>query len=188
MISGGLALPSPAAQRHAHRSSFLLHMRPWAQPRSSANTLHTFHLGFLAFFLFIVEALTGLLMMVYYVPTPLDVYPSILRLTSQVPFGDFLRDLHRLGGEAMLVVVFFHMVRTYLSDSFRGKRSFTWLLGVWLLLIALGLVFTGYLLPWDQRSYWAVTIGTGMMDTVPLIGKQLSAVLRGGPVIAGSGL
>ena len=188
LLDGEESVRASSSLRQAHISSFLLHMRPRTQPRAAVSFWHTFHLGFLAFWLFVLEALTGLALMIYYVPTPDQAYGSILSLGSQVPFGQLVRDLHRLGGEAMLAVVFLHLFRTFLSDSFRQRRAFTWLLGVALLLITLGLAFSGYLLPWDQRSYWAVTIGTSIAEAVPLIGEPLSQLLRGGPVIGGVGL
>jgi quinol-cytochrome oxidoreductase complex cytochrome b subunit len=172
----------------AHTISFLLHLRPRTYPRASTCFTHTFRLGFLTVFLFVVEIVTGLILMVYYVPTPDGAYESILRLTSRVPFGEMLRDIHRLAGEAMLIFAVLHMLRTYLTGSYKGKRTFTWLTGVGLLIITLGLAFSGYLLPWDQLAYWAVTIGTSMAEATPVIGRELNLLLRGAPEIGADGL
>ena len=188
LISGRAGAQTVVNRRQVHKSSFLLHMRPRSQEGEAAGFWHTFNLGYIAFFLFLLEAITGLALMAYYVPSPLDAYDSIMRLQSQVPLGGLVRDLHRLGGEAMVVVVFLHMLRTFLTCSYTERRRFTWVLGVALLLITLGLAFSGYLLPWDQRSYWAVTIGTSIAEAAPYIGPELSQILRGGPVIAGDGL
>jgi quinol-cytochrome oxidoreductase complex cytochrome b subunit len=99
-----------------------------------------------------------------------------------------LRDIHRLAGEAMILFAVLHMIRVYLTGSYKGKRAFTWLTGVFLLLITLGLGFSGYLLPWDQLAYWAVTIGTSMAEATPYIGRELNLLLRGAPEIGANGL
>ncbi|MGD8647479.1 MAG: cytochrome bc complex cytochrome b subunit, partial [Desulfobacterales bacterium] len=149
---------------------------------------HTFHLGFFTVFFFFVEIISGLILMLYYVPTPQDAYGSILRLISEVPFGDLLRDIHRLGGEAMIVFAALHLLRTFLTGAYQDKRRFTWVLGVAMLIITLGLAFSGYLLPWDQLAYWAVTIGTSMAEATPLIGRPFNLILRGGIDIGADGL
>lgn len=160
----------------AHTTSLLLHIRPRYYRKASTWFTHTFRLGFLAVFFFMVEIFTGLILMVYYVPTPEGAYASILRLMSGVPFGELLRDIHRLAAEAMIIVVVLHMLRTYLTGSYKGERTFTWLTGVALLLVTLGLSFSGYLLTWDQLAYWAVTIGTSMAEAVPLIGQEVNLI------------
>ncbi len=172
----------------AHTTSFLLHIRPRYYRKASTWFTHTFRLGFFAVFFFIVEIFTGLILMVYYIPTPEGAYASILRLMSRVPLGEILRDIHRLAAEAMIIVVVLHMVRTYLTGSYKGERTFTWLTGVALLLITLGLSFSGYLLTWDQLAYWAVTIGTSMAEAVPLIGREVNLILRGAADIGSQGL
>ncbi len=183
---------SPAAAKASRPSAryqnFWLHMRPRTYPRAALRFTHTFHLGFFAVFLLAVEIVTGLALMVYYTPTPEGAYASILRLNGQVVFGALFRDLHRLAGEALIVCVALHLFRTYLTDAYKGERRFTWVTGVGLLLFTLGLGFSGYLLPWDQRSYWAVTIGTSMVEAIPLAGHWLNLVLRGGPTIGAGGL
>ena len=171
--------PNPRFQ--AHRLSFPIHLRPRTYPRAAVDFTHTFRLGFLAVFLLVVEIVTGLFLMFYYVPTPESAYPSILRLISRVPFGEIVRDVHRLAAEAMVVVVVLHMIRVFLTAAYKDQRRVTWVLGVGQLLIVLGLAFTGYLLPWDQLAYWAVTIGTTMTDSVPYIGSWLNLMLRGAP-------
>ena len=120
--------------------------------------------------------------MIYYTPSPEKAYTSILDLVNNVPFGQMLRDMHRLGAEGMVIFTFLHMLRTFLTGSYKKERSFTWLTGVVLLGITMFLSFSGYLLPWDQLAYWAVTVGTSMADAAPLIGNagQPAAARRAG--------
>jgi quinol-cytochrome oxidoreductase complex cytochrome b subunit len=126
--------------------------------------------------------------MEYYTPSPAGAYNSILKLMTNVPFGQMLRDIHRLGAEGMVIFTVLHMLRTFLTGSYKKERSFTWLTGVVLLGITLFLSFSGYLLPWDQLAYWAVTIGTSMAEAAPLIGNEINLLLRGAPDIAANGL
>lgn len=178
----------PNPRYRAHVISFLLHIRPRTYPFASTWFTHTFRLGLFTTFFFIIEVLTGIVLMIYYVPTPDQAYTSIMRLVTRVPFGELLRDIHRLAGEGMVACAFLHMVRTYVTASYKGARSFTWLTGVALLVITLGLAFSGYLLPWDQLAYWAVTIGTSMAAAAPWIGEELNTLLRGAPDIGADGL
>jgi quinol-cytochrome oxidoreductase complex cytochrome b subunit len=145
-------------------------------------------LGFFTSFFFFVELFTGLILMIYYTPSPAEAYQSILELESNVTFGSLLRDLHRLGAEAMVIFSFLHMLRTFLTGSYKKDRTFTWLTGVVLLFITLILSFSGYLLPWDQIAYWAVTIGTSMAEAEPMFGNEVNLLLRGAPDIGAGGL
>lgn len=172
----------------AHAVSFFLHLRPRTYPQAATNFTHTFRLGFFTTFLFFVEIITGLVLMVYYVPTPEGAYESILKLMSEVPFGAMIRNMHRLAGEGMLVFATLHLARTYLTGSYKQGRSFTWLTGVGLLILTLGFCFSGYLLPWDQLAYWAVTIGTSITEAIPLIGRPVNLLLRGSINIGSAGL
>jgi ubiquinol-cytochrome c reductase cytochrome b subunit len=178
----------PNPRYKVHVTSFLFHIRPKFYSRASTWFTHTFRLGFFTMLFFMVEIITGLILMVYYVPTPRDAYASIIRLISEVPFGGLMRDLHRLGAEAMVLFTALHMLRTFMTGSYKKERSFTWLTGVVLLLVTLGLSFTGYLLPWDQLAYWAVTIGTSMVEAAPFVGNELNLLLRGAPDIGANGL
>ncbi len=126
--------------------------------------------------------------MVYYTPSPEKAYELILLLMSNVPFGKLLRDLHRIGAEGMVIFTFLHMLRTYFTGSYKKERSFTWLTGVVLLGITMFLSFSGYLLPWDQLAYWAVTVGTSMVEAAPVFGEQANLLLRGAPDIGANGL
>lgn len=180
--------PKGTAHPHRRRDSFFLHMRPQSYRLGTIRFTNTYYLGFLAVFLIILECATGIILMVYYTPTPDAAYDSIVRLTYEVPFGWLTRDLHRLGGECLIVVIVLHMIRVFLSGKYLGSYRLTWLTGIGLLLCTLMLAFSGYLLPWDQLAYWAVTIGTSMADTIPVLGDTIALLLRGGASFGGDGL
>jgi quinol-cytochrome oxidoreductase complex cytochrome b subunit len=180
--------PNPRLKPHSE--TFLLHIKPTYYHESVTKFTHTFRLGLLSTYLFIFELITGLLLMIWYAPSPERAYEDMLRLLSSVPFGQFLRDLHRLGAEAMVAIVTAHMVRTYLTGSYKAPRQFTWFTGVILLVLTLFLSFSGYLLPWDQLAFWAVTIGTSMAEAVPpaVVGETVNLLARGAPDIGANGL
>jgi ubiquinol-cytochrome c reductase cytochrome b subunit len=188
VLRGDPPTERPNPRYKVHTTSFLFHIRPRYYEKGSTILTHTFRLGFFTSFFFFVELFTGLILMIYYTPSPQQAYPSILNLLSNVPYGKLLRDMHRLGAEAMVIFTTLHMLRTYLTGSYKKERSFTWLTGVVLLFITLILSFSGYLLPWDQLAYWAVTIGTSMADAAPVAGKEVNLLLRGAPDIGAGGL
>jgi quinol-cytochrome oxidoreductase complex cytochrome b subunit len=188
VMRGDPPVEKPNPRYKVHTASFLFHIRPRYYQRGSTILSHTFRLGFFTFFFFMVELITGIILMIYYVPTPGEAYQSMLKIMSEVPFGNLMRDLHRLGAEAMVIFTFLHMVRTYFTGSYKKDRSFTWMTGVVLLGITLFLSFFGYLLPWDQLAYWAVTIGTSMVEAAPVGGEQANLLLRGAPDIGANGL
>lgn len=169
-------------------TSFVAHLRPRYYPQAATWFTHTFRLGFFVTFFFVIEVITGVILMAYYVPFPDQAYGSVLAIESNVFFGELFRDIHRLGAEAMVAFSWLHMLRTYFTGSYKGPRSFTWLTGVILLAITAWLSFTGYLLPWDQLSYWAVTVGTSITESGPIVGPTLNLVMRGAPDIGMGGL
>jgi quinol-cytochrome oxidoreductase complex cytochrome b subunit len=200
-VSGGLSVEElravfrgdpptekPNPRYKLHTKSFLMHLRPRYYQRASTWFTHTFRLGWWSTFFFFVETITGLILMVWYAPTPAEAYYDMLNIFSNVPFGKFMRDLHRLGAELMVISVTLHMMRVYFTGSYKHPRQFTWLTGVILLLLTLLLSFSGYLLPWDQLAYWAVTIGASMADKAPLIGREVQLLLAGAPSIGANGL
>jgi quinol-cytochrome oxidoreductase complex cytochrome b subunit len=179
----------PNPRYKVHVTSFIAHIRPKFYYKASTKFTHTFRLGYLSTLMFLVETITGLILMVYYVPSPAEAYGSILTIESNVMFGELMRDLHRLGAELMVIFVWLHMFRTYFTGSYKGQQTFTWLTGVFLLLITIFLSFSGYLLPWDQLAYWAVTIGTSMADKAPAPAGPISNLLvRGAPDIGAGAL
>jgi quinol-cytochrome oxidoreductase complex cytochrome b subunit len=188
LMRGEPPTEKPNPRYKVHTTSFLFHIRPRYYELGSTIFSHTFRLGFLTTLFFFVELLTGLILMIYYVPSPDQAFSSIINLETNVAFGTFFRDMHRLGAEAMVIFTALHMARTFFTGSYKKERSFTWLTGLLLLLITLVLSFSGYLLPWDQLAYWAVTIGTSMFEAAPLIGNQINLIARGAPDIGANGL
>jgi len=142
-------------------------------------------LGSASLFLFFLQAVTGIFLAVYYVPSTKDAYNSIQYIMNDVAFGWLIRGIHHWGASLMVLFVFLHMLRTFFHASYKFPREITWLTGVILLLTTLGMGFTGYLLPWNQRSYWATVVGTEIAGTVPLVGDFILRVLRGGNDLSG---
>jgi quinol-cytochrome oxidoreductase complex cytochrome b subunit len=139
-----------------------------------------FTLGSASLFLFLLQGITGIMLTVYYVPSPDHAYDSIQYIMTGVSYGWLIRGIHHWGASLMVLIVFFHMLRTYFFGAYKYPREFTWVTGVLLLLLTLGMGFTGYLLPWNQRAYWATTVATSIAGTVPFIGNFINQVLRGG--------
>ncbi|HLA99665.1 MAG TPA: cytochrome b N-terminal domain-containing protein [Anaerolineales bacterium] len=148
--------------------------------RKIPKTNWWFTLGSASLFLFVLQGLTGMFLAVYYVPSPDHAYNSVQYIMDGVAFGWLIRGIHHWGASAMVVVVFIHMLRTFYYAAYKYPREITWLTGVLLLLATLGMGFTGYLLPWNQRAYWATTVGTEIAATAPFIGDFILRVLRGG--------
>jgi quinol-cytochrome oxidoreductase complex cytochrome b subunit len=139
-----------------------------------------FTLGSATLFLVAVQGVTGVLLSAYYVPHPEQAYDSIQYIMNDVTFGWLIRGIHHWGATLMVILVFLHMLRTFFYGSYKYPREITWITGVLLLLVTLGSGFTGYLLPWNQRAFWATTVGTSIVDTVPVLGPFLTEALRGG--------
>jgi quinol-cytochrome oxidoreductase complex cytochrome b subunit len=180
------ARPNPRLTPHAE--GFWLHMKPTYYNNLMDGLYPTFRLGWLATFFLVWETVTGLYLMIFYTPSPLVAYENMLNILSNVPFGRWMRDTHKLGGELMVLVVVFHMVRTYITGSYKRPRQFTWATGGILLILTLFVSFFGYLLPWDQLSLWAVTIGASTAEATPFIGREADLLMRGGPEIGANGL
>ena len=180
--------PNPRLKPHS--DGFLLHIKPSFYHESVTRFTHTFRLGLLSTYLFFFETITGILLMIWYAPSPDRAYTDMIYLLANVPYGQYMRDMHRLGAELMVAVVTLHMVRTYLTGSYKAPRQFTWFTGVVLLVLTLFLSFSGYLLPWDQLAFWAVTIGTSMAEAVPpqIVGETVNLLARGAPDIGANGL
>jgi quinol-cytochrome oxidoreductase complex cytochrome b subunit len=137
-------------------------------------------LGSASLFLFVLQAVTGVFLTVYYVPSPDHAYDSVQYIMNGVAFGWLIRGIHHWGASLMVVFVFIHMLRTFFFGAYKYPREITWLTGVFLLLTTIGMGFTGYLLPWNQRAYWATTVGTEIPGTAPFVGTFIERVLRGG--------
>jgi len=141
-------------------------------------------LGSASLFVAINQAITGILLTIYYVPTPDHAYDSVQYITTQVPLGWLIRGLHHWGASAMIILVVLHMLRVILFGAYKYPREVTWFTGVILLLVVIGFGFTGYLLPWDQKAFWATTVGTRIAGTPPLIGDYILRIIRGGSEIS----
>lgn len=143
--------------------------------------LHCF--GGLTFFTFIIQVVTGVILAFFYVPSPDHATESIAWFQSTIPFGSIVRNLHRFSASAMVILVFLHMVRVFVHAAYRKPRELNWVLGVSLFLMVLGFGFTGYLLPWDQKAYWATNVGLAIVETVPFVGVPIADLLRGGDTL-----
>jgi quinol-cytochrome oxidoreductase complex cytochrome b subunit len=180
--------PNPRLTPHA--DGFWLHMRPSYFHADITNTYPTLRLGWLSMYFVFFETITGIFLMIWYTPSPEIAYQNMLDILSTVPLGQLMRDLHRLGAEAMVLIVSLHMMRTFFTGSYKRPRQFTWFTGVLLLFFTGFLSFSGYLLPWDQLALWAVTIGASMAEAMPpeIVGTNVNLLLRGGPDIGANGL
>jgi quinol-cytochrome oxidoreductase complex cytochrome b subunit len=147
---------------------------------------HTF--GGLLLFLTAHQILTGILLMVYYRPTPEAAHESLRFIMTKASFGWLVRGLHAWGANLMIIVLILHMLRVFVMGAFKRPRELTWVGGVLLFFVVLCFGFTGYLLPWDQRAYWATTVGTEVAASIPAIGSGLSTLLRGGDAVSGETL
>jgi quinol-cytochrome oxidoreductase complex cytochrome b subunit len=137
-------------------------------------------LGSATLFVALNQMITGILLTIYYVPTPDQAYDSVQYITTQIPAGWLIRGLHHWGASAMVILTGLHMLRVIFTGAYKFPREVTWFTGVALLLIVVGFGFTGYLLPWDQKAYWATTVGTRIAAVTPVIGEWILRVMRGG--------
>ncbi len=142
-----------------------------------------FSLGSLAMFLLILQAVTGAFLAFYYSPSPEHAHNAVTYISTEVPFGAFVRGLHHWGASAMVIIVVLHLLRVVLYSSYKAPRELTWIFGVLLLLVVLGFGFTGYLLPWDEKAYWATVVGVEIASTAPGLGDFVAKVMRGGTEI-----
>jgi quinol-cytochrome oxidoreductase complex cytochrome b subunit len=173
-------LPSTDLQRSSTSfTNFFLHIHPVKVHKNTLRPIYTLGLGLMSFFLFVILIVTGILLMFYYVPSTTQAYDRMLDLRGTVAFGIFLRNMHRWSAHGMVAVVFLHMCRVFLTGAYKKPREFNWVLGVILLLVTLFMSFTGYLLPWDQLAFWAITVGTSIAAYAPVIGKEIQFVLLG---------
>jgi quinol-cytochrome oxidoreductase complex cytochrome b subunit len=163
-------------------SNFFLHLHPVKVRKHALKFNYTLGLGGLALLLFVIEALTGAFLMFYYTPSVEWAFINMKDLRFAVFFGVLMRNLHRWAAHAMVAVVFLHMCRVFYTAAYKAPREFNWVLGVFLLIVTLAFSYTGYLLPWDQLSYWGVTVGTNIAGSVPVIGKTIKFLLLGGNI------
>jgi len=152
-------------------NNVFLHLHPVQIPKHAVKVKYTWCMGGLTFFLFLVETITGILLMFYYRPTVEYAYGDIIDLKEQVPLG-IMREIHRWGAHMMVATVWLHMFRVFMTGSYKPPREFNWGIGVILLVLTMLLSFTGYLLPWDQLAIWAITVGSNMGRATPFLGHE----------------
>jgi cytochrome b6 len=151
-------------------TNVFFHLHPAKVNRDAVRYNYTWGMGGITFYLFIVLTITGVLLMFYYHPSKVQAYRDIIYLMNDVPFGRLLRNMHRWAAHLMIIAVWLHMFRVFLTGSYKKPREFNWCVGVVLLVLTMLLSFTGYLLPDDQLGFWAVTVGTNMANATPLLG------------------
>lgn len=175
-------------QRMFLPGTLVFHFRPRTVPQAAARFTHTWGLGGIALVLVLLLFSTGLMLKLVYKPFPGMAYDSILMIQTDIRFGLWVRNIHHWSANFLAIVLFLHMQRVFFTNGFGHPRQFNWVVGLLLFLLVLASNFTGYLLPWDQLAYWAITISTGMLDYVPILGGWLQAVIRGGPEMGPSSL
>ena len=183
--------PRPDTPRGRAMTSFhnlFLHIYPVKVPRQVLGWRATLRLGFIASVLFLTLFVSGTYLMFFYHPAVPQAYFDMHTLHTSIAFGQFIRNIHRWSAHLMVLVVFLHMMRVFYSGAYRAPRQFNWVVGVGLLLLTLLLSFTGYLLPWDQLAFWAITVGTNIAGYVPLLGDHARQILLGGPEVGGDAL
>ncbi len=154
----------------------------WVMFRKIPKGTNWFYtLGSATLFAFLSQAVTGVFLAMYYEPSPTRAYESIRYVTNEAFLGEFVRGMHKWGSTVMVVLIFLHMARTFFFGAYKYPRELNWVIGVTLLVLTLAMAFTGYLLPFDQRSYWATIVGVNINGTGPFIGPYLSDFLRAGP-------
>jgi len=171
---------TPRNQMLVVATNVFLHLHPTRIHRTHVKITHTYCLGGLTFFMFLGLTVTGVLLMFYYVPSVERAYADIQALETNVRFGSLMRNLHRWMAHAMIITVLLHMMRVFYTGAYKPPREFNWIIGVILFVLTLLLSFTGYLLPWDQLAFWAITVGTTMIGSAPLLGDESKFLLLGG--------
>ena len=169
----------------SERLSLTRHYKRIFERRLPQGVTYFYCLGGIALFLFIALTFTGIVLSFYYVPSQSEAYPSIRFIDERLPLGWLMRSMHVWAASGMVVSVIAHMLRVYITGSYKPPREFNWLVGATLFVITMAFGFSGYLLPWDQKAFWATTVGTAMPGTIPLIGDFLVHMVRGGDDVTG---
>lgn len=179
---------TPRDRAAGHWASFLLHIYPVKIRRKELGFKYSWYLGVISMVLLGSLVASGVYLMFFYVPSPSQAYTNIQTIQTEVPFGQYVRNVHRWSAHLMVLTVAAHMARVFYRGAYKAPREFNWVIGVILLLLTLLMSFTGYLLPWDQLAFWAVTVGTEMAGYVPILGEEVKEVLLGGPTVDSSTL
>lgn len=181
-------LDSPRGRAQRAFGNVFLHVYPVRIPKGLLRFRSTWRMGFISAVLFGLLVVTGVYLMFFYTPAVTMAYGDMQLLRSQVGFGQLIRNVHRWGAHLMVLAVVVHLVRVYLDGGYKAPRQFNWVVGVALLVITLAFSFTGYLLPWDQLAYWAVTVGSDLVQYAPGVGGWMRDFLLGGSTIGQSAL
>jgi quinol-cytochrome oxidoreductase complex cytochrome b subunit len=179
---------NPLDRSLAITSNLFFHIHPVKVSRKSLRWSYSFGLGIISAILFGVLIWTGVLLMFYYVPSIERAYTTMKEIQLSVPLGQFTRNMHRWSAHAMLLAVVLHMLRVFYTGAYKPPREFNWIIGVVLLLLTLGASFTGYLLPWDQLAFWAITVGTNIAGYAPGAGPALRELMLGGQEVGQNAL
>jgi len=179
---------NPLDRSLAMTSNIFFHLHPVKVSRKSLRWSYSFGLGVITAILYGVLVFTGVLLMFYYVPSVERAYPAMKEIQLFVPLGQFTRNMHRWAAHLMVLMAILHMARVFYTGAYKPPREFNWVVGVVLLLLTLGASFTGYLLPWDQLAYWAITVGTNIAGYAPLAGAAMRTMLLGGAEVGQNAL
>ncbi|MDE2291808.1 MAG: cytochrome b N-terminal domain-containing protein [Elusimicrobia bacterium] len=150
-------------------------------PEAQGPAAWFYTLGSATLFVFVIQFVTGALLAMNYVPSPDHAYDSVRYINQHVLLGSFIHGLHHWGASLMVVLVVLHLLRVFFMGAYKFPREMTWIVGVFIFLVVVGFSFTGYLLPWDQKAYWATAVGTNIAGQTPVIGAYVAKVLKGGP-------
>jgi menaquinol-cytochrome c reductase cytochrome b subunit len=179
---------TPRDRAAGHWSSFLMHIYPVKMRREQITFRYSYYLGVISTVLLGSLVASGIYLMFFYVPSPDSAYTDIQTIQTEVTFGQYVRNVHRWSAHLMVFAVAAHMAKVFYRGAYKTPREFNWVIGVVLLVLTLLMSFTGYLLPWDQLAFWAVTVGTEMAAYVPLIGANVQEMLLGGSAVSAATL
>jgi quinol-cytochrome oxidoreductase complex cytochrome b subunit len=158
---------------------------PFFRRRVPETIGYSYCFGGMAFTYFLILAFTGLLLSVYYVPSEKEAFGSVVHITDEVTLGWLVRSLHKWSASLFIIFILLHSIRVFVSGAYRKPRELNWMAGVLGFVLVMLSGFTGYLLPWDQRAYWATEVGTAMITTVPFVGEHILHIVRGGAEVNG---
>ena len=161
-------------------TGILLHLHPPTLNEKALSFNRTFGLGGMAALLIVIQFITGIMLRLYYEPFPQKAYDSILYLQNHVLFGQLIRNIHHWCGVFLVIITFLHLLRVFFTGGYQSARKVNWIIGLILFVLIIGSNFTGYLLPWDQLAYWAVTVGTSLLEYFPFIGSALRELMIAG--------
>jgi quinol-cytochrome oxidoreductase complex cytochrome b subunit len=179
---------TPRDRAAGHWTNFFLHIYPVKMRQQEIGFRYSWYLGVISAVLFASLVASGVYLMFFYVPSPAQAYTDIQTIQTEVAFGQYVRNVHRWSAHLMVIAVAAHMARVFYRGAYKAPKEFNWVIGVVLLVITLLLSFTGYLLPWDQLAYWAITVGTSMAGYVPYIGDRVQEILLGGSTVSSATL